>query len=208
MTGLAATAPGASCEFSFQARRGARRRARRRRPGRKRATTHGAIGHTPIQQTLFVKSVECGHDRGVSKRTLQLLNHVADVALASRPENLHEIKLQAAEGQLLGDLAGTRDAMLEKADHLRNKTTPQTPLSGQGHSTLFASSGKIPTLPPRRGPARQCSADFLPAPSKNATHENEGQHPVEHRDAPRAARVTARRWCESRGADRTTRPCG
>src|SRR6266481_5628080 len=79
------------------------------------------------RQRFCCRRPEGEQTSGVSERTLQLLNHVADVALASRPKNLHEIKLQAAEGQWLGDLAGRRDAILEKADHLRNKTTPQMP---------------------------------------------------------------------------------
>ena len=42
-------------------------------------------------------SVECGHHRGVCHRTIQSLDNIANVAFATRPENLHQVKLKAAE---------------------------------------------------------------------------------------------------------------
>src|SRR4029077_15086742 len=90
--------------------------------GKSRGIKECPIRHPPVQQTLFVKPVQRGHDRGVRQRELQLLDYIANIALATRPENPHQVKLQAAERQLLGGMVGRRCAVLEKTDHL-SKTT-------------------------------------------------------------------------------------
>src|SRR5438046_2078364 len=79
----------------------------------------------------------------------------------------------------------------------------------QGGFYAFRELRKKPHLTAKARTRPAVGPDFLPGPVENATHENKGQHPVEHRDAPRAVRVTrAPRWCESEGADRATRPGG
>jgi len=57
--------------------------------GQARGIKKCAIRHTTLQQTFLVEAVESGHYGGVSERTIQLLNHIANVALSTRPEDLH-----------------------------------------------------------------------------------------------------------------------
>src|SRR4029077_5454486 len=76
-----------------------------------------AFWHAAIEQTLFIEAVKRGHYRGVRERTIQVLSNIAHVALAARPQNLHQFELETPERKLLRCVIAARDAVFEKADH-------------------------------------------------------------------------------------------
>ena len=66
--------------------------------GQKRGVNESALDLAAIENIFLEETVESGHESGVGERPGERAGDVADVALALRPKNLHDLKLQGPEG--------------------------------------------------------------------------------------------------------------
>src|SRR5579864_7452210 len=55
-----------------------------------------------VEKALLVEAIESSHDRGVGERTRQFIDYLTNVAVAVRPEDLHNAFFKVAERRKAG----------------------------------------------------------------------------------------------------------
>jgi hypothetical protein len=73
----------------------------------------------PVQKTFLIEAIESGHDRRVGEWARQLIDYLANVAVATRPEDLHNAFFKMAEGGKRGHLAFCGRPSFPKIEHFR-----------------------------------------------------------------------------------------
>jgi len=92
--------------------------------GKRWRINESTIGLVTVEKTFFEEAIEGGHYGGVSERTAQLENYVANAALTALPEDFHQLVFEASQCQRLVPVCVGSSAMFQEAHHFYSGSLP------------------------------------------------------------------------------------